>query len=64
MSRGLNEEYKTMKQYLKIAGVVLLLLAVYSVFQLIFSGLVMAIYMLRSVMSGAISIDMLVFNRD
>ena len=59
MSQGSNEEYETMKQYLKIAGVVLLLLAVYSVFQLIFSGLAIAIYLFRSVMSGAISIDML-----
>ena len=48
-----------MKQYLKIAGVVLLLLAVYSVLQLLFSGLAVGIYLFRSVMSGAISIDML-----
>ena len=48
-----------MKKNLRIIGVVALLLAVYLVFQFVFSALAMGVYLVHAVISGAIHMDML-----
>ena len=48
-----------MKKNLRIIGVVALLLAVYLVFQFVFSALAMGVYLVHAVISGAIQPDML-----
>ena len=48
-----------MKKNLRIIGVVALLLAVYLVFQFVFSALAMGVYLVHAVISGAIHLDML-----
>ena len=47
-----------MKKNLRIIGVVALLLAVYLVFQFVFSALAMGVYLVHAVISGAIQPDM------
>ena len=48
-----------MKKNLRIIGVVTLLLAVYLVFQFVFSALAMGVYLVHAVISGAIQPEML-----
>ena len=48
-----------MKKNLRIIGVVALLLAVYLVFQFVFSALAMGVYLVHAVISGAIQPEML-----
>ena len=48
-----------MKKNLRIIGVVALLLAVYLVFQFVFSALAMGVFLVHAVISGAIHMDML-----
>lgn len=48
-----------MRKYYRIAGVVALLLVVYLLFQMLFSGVAAGIYIVKSLLDGDISADML-----